>query len=197
MVRHASSGIRPEFAISRSRVLGISRSHPGGFPRSESLRDAGAGRKPGAPAQRKWGRHCCRPHSYRRVVFLEGKNLTPGVCCIARAGPASQPCRPALAPAPASSNWQCRSEDMHRPPGETATVSPLGAVRFRASDTEVSLLLSRPAGRSGCSGGPPIQILRLRSASIVRFSRVARFPDLAAVAAASKTVPKSLFPIRL
>ena len=28
---------------------------------------------------RKWGRPCGRPHSHRRVVFTEAKNLTPGV----------------------------------------------------------------------------------------------------------------------
>jgi hypothetical protein len=77
-------------------------------------------------------------------------------------------------------------------PGETATEPSLGAFRFRDCETEVSPSLPLPAERSGRYGCAPIPILRLRSASILRLSRVACFPDRAAFTAASKVVPKSL-----
>jgi hypothetical protein len=77
-------------------------------------------------------------------------------------------------------------------PGETATEPSLGAFRFRDCETEVSPSLPLPAERSDRYGCAPIPILRLRSASILRLSRVACFPDRAAFTAASKVVPKSL-----
>ncbi len=37
--------------------------------------ESGAGRQP----ERKWGRHCCRPHSHRRVGLAAAKHFTPGL----------------------------------------------------------------------------------------------------------------------
>jgi hypothetical protein len=60
--------------------------------------DEGKGHAKGT-RQKKWGRHCCRPHSYRRVVFREEELDAWRFPASRGQAPQSQLCRPALAPA--------------------------------------------------------------------------------------------------
>jgi hypothetical protein len=142
------------------------------------------GRQSKPARKRKWGRHCCRPHSHRRVG-PEGR-FTPGVSLQPPGG--RRLYRPALAPVPVLSGAGYDPKIFPLPPGGSATdllarFSSFGDAEHRRS-IETGRQV-RPADRA------PLRLQRSVSCSIRRcpgsHSSTARH-----FAIASKEVPKSL-----
>lgn len=191
-MRHASSGIRPEFTASRGNAVGINFALSTRFALSES-----SPRRP-CLAKKKWGRHCCRPHSYRRVVFPEEELDARRFPASRGQAPQSQLCRPALAPASVPS---CIGKSVPK---------NIIAATWRNRDRTFVGGFPLPQSRNrnlafASTSSRKIRPLRLRShpGPSVTFRvhpktfAVACFPDRAAFTAASKVVPKFLFPFRL
>jgi len=94
---------------------------------------------------RKWGRPCGRPHSHRRVVFTEAKNLTPGVfrtlaarqrCYVARR---SRRCR-----------FRRGTDEIRRlRPNRPAVPRPVNRPCSSSQAMRGTALLSKPAGKPG------------------------------------------------
>ena len=95
--------------------------------------------------KRKWGRPCGRPHSHRRVVFTEAKNLTPDVfrtravrqrCYVARR---SRRCR-----------FRRGTDDIRRClPNHPAVPRPVDRPCSTSRAMRGTALLSKPAGKPG------------------------------------------------
>ena len=137
-----------------------------------------------AASRRKWGRHCCRPHSHRRVGSEE--RFTPGVSL--------QPegrrlCRPALAPVPVPSGAGYDPKTFPSPHGGSAT-DPVGQASHGSDDAghRRSIEAGRQVRPADCA---PSRFQRSGSCGVRR--RPGFHPSTVRhFAVASRVVPKSL-----
>ena len=147
--------------------------------------EEGGEQRPPRP-KRKWGRHCCRPHSHRRWA-PEGTLIAWRVPLSARRLQAV--CRPALAPVPVPSGAGYDPKTCPSPHGGSAT-DPVGQASHGSDDAghRRSIEAGRQVRPADCA---PSRFQRSGSCGVRR--RPGFHPSTVRhFAVASRVVPKSL-----